>query len=159
MVHLENIVFGGLLAITLAGTAYGQALQAASCNAATDRCTSTTRLLADGNETFATVSLQVGKTGAEPVLYVVAPLGIAARPGVRVVLNPGATEIELPLDVCFPDGCRASTDLTADQLSQLSAAQDLSIQFIPFSSDETVAGELEAASVISPLTQAGVALP
>lgn len=147
--------FAGLL--LPAAAAHAQ--DAATCDPATNRCTSLSRLVADGNKTFATVSLQIGKTGTEPVLFVTAPLGIAARPGVRIVANPGSVEIALPLDVCFPDGCRASTELTAGQLASLDAAQTLSVQFIPFSSTETVAGEMEGAGLTGPLKQAGVTLP
>lgn len=136
-----------------------QAQDAAICDAATNRCTGMARLVAEENKTFATVSLQIDRSGTDPVLLVTAPLGIAIRPGVRIVLNPGASEIPLPLDVCFPDGCRASTELSAMQMSQLGEAQTLSVQFIPFSSSETVAGDLEAADLITPLKQAGVNLP
>ncbi|WP_265501127.1 invasion associated locus B family protein [Paracoccus beibuensis] len=156
MIHfaIRSFCFFSLLAASTA-----QAQDAATCDAVTNRCTSMVRLVAEENRTFATLSLQMEKSGADPVLFVTAPLGIAARPGVRVVIDPGAFEIPLPLDACFPDGCRASTELTALQMSQLSEARTLSVQFIPFSSSETVAGDLEAASLISPLKQAGITLP
>ncbi len=146
--------FGMVLAATCA-----QAQDPATCDAGTDRCTSLVRLVAEGDQTFATVSLQIGKSGTGPVLFVIAPLGIAARPGVRIIANPGAAEIALPLDVCFPDGCRASAELSGEQLSQVTGAQTLSVQFIPFSSTDTVAGDIATAELVAPLRQAGVSLP
>lgn len=133
--------------------------QDATCDAAAGRCTGTARLVDGKGQVFATISLQTAPDGSEAVLAVTAPLGIAARPGVRVVTQPGAEAILLPIDVCFPDGCRASTDLAPDALAQMVAAQGLSIQFIPFSSTETVAAEMPAADLIAPLRQAGAALP
>lgn len=153
--HIRSLCIVGLL---LAGSS-AQAQDAATCDAATNRCISMARLVAEEDKTFATVSLQIDKSGTDPVLLVTAPLGIAARAGVRIVITPGASEIPLPLDVCFPDGCRASTELSAMQMSQLGEAQTLSVQFIPFSSSETVAGDLEAVILITPLRQAGVSLP
>ena len=157
MTRVDSSALVGALVMMLGAAAWAQT--PATCDDASNRCTSTARLVTEGDAPFATISLQVSRTGADPVLYVVAPLGIAARPGVRIVVNPGAVEIALPLDVCFPDGCRASTELTQDQLSRLVTAQDLSIQFIPFSSEETVAGEVAASALVDPLTRSGVSLP
>ena len=133
--------------------------EAAACDATTDRCSSMARLMTEADETFATVTLQIDRSGANPILLVTAPLGIAARPGARLILEPGSAEIPLPLDVCFPDGCRASAELSAAQLSQLAEARSLSVQFIPFSSGETVAGDLGSEDLTAPLRQAGVTLP
>ncbi|WP_207099751.1 invasion associated locus B family protein [Paracoccus shandongensis] len=157
MIRFDSAALG-LAGLLLAVTG-AQAQEPATCDPATDRCSGLVRLVAEGDQTFATVSLQVGKSRADAVLFVIAPLGIAARPGVRIVANPGAVEIPLPLDVCFPDGCRASADLSAEQLAQVTGAQTLSVQFIPFSSTETVSGELAVADLIAPLRQAGVNLP
>lgn len=147
------------LACLIAAAIPAHAQEAATCDGATNRCTSLVRLVGEGEQTFAAVSLQADRTGAEPVLFVTAPLGIAARPGVRIVASPGAAEIALPLDVCFPDGCRASAELTAEQLAALAGAESLSVQFIPFSGTETLGADLEAARLVDPLKAAGVTLP
>ncbi len=113
----------------------------------------------EDDQLFGTLTMQIGQDGSQPVLFAVAPLGIAARPGVRIVVQPTMAEIGLPVDVCYPDGCRASADLSDTQLGQLAAAETLSVQFITFSDGTTLAADIPANSLIAPLVSAGVVLP
>lgn len=132
---------------------------AAECDEASGRCTASVRLVAEDGKGFGTIGLQIDKNGNAPVLFAATPLGIAVHPGVRIITQPGAQELPLAVDACFPDGCRATLELGAEQLAGLTAAETLSLQFIPFSSTETVSADLPAAGILTALRDAGVTLP
>lgn len=158
----EKIPFGPLVILASVAlttpAAYSQS-PAADCDDATGRCSVTTRLETENDGLFATVTLQIGRDGAQPVLMATVPLGIAARPGVRIVAQPASDAFLLAVDACFPDGCRVSAELQPDDLSRLLGAQALSLQFIAFTDGQTLAADLPAASLADPLRAAGVTLP
>jgi invasion protein IalB len=111
-----------------------------------DRCTArlTVADVATG-KTFASVGLQVGPDGAEPGLLVFTPLGVAVKPGVRAVID--GRSFEVPFDVCYPDGCRAVAQLTAEDLEIWLTAESSSVQFFPFASDKPVAADIPLAGL------------
>ncbi|KGJ12969.1 hypothetical protein IX54_14165 [Paracoccus sanguinis] len=105
----------------------------------------------------AALGLQIGRSGEEPILFALAPLGTAVRPGLRVVL-PGPVEVPLAVDVCFPDGCRASAPLDAAQMSALLSAPQADLQFFPFGAEAPVAAAVTLPDLRGSLTGAGVTL-
>jgi invasion protein IalB len=87
------------------------------------------------NRRLATLSLSVAGT-ADPVLAVAVPLGAALRPGLRLSLR-GLT-LDLPFDVCFPDGCRASAPLEAPALAALLEAERAELALFAFGKEDPV---------------------
>ncbi len=83
---------------------------------------------------FAVVSAAPMRVGA------VLPLGIAADAGVRMIV--GGDEpvvIAAPVRVCYPDGCRATADLSEPEAAALAAADSIEIRYFPFGADAPVA--------------------
>lgn len=120
-----------------------------TCN---DKSCTITRTLTENTTgrrvaTFMTV-VEKGRTDA-PGLGVAVPLGLAVEPGVRLV--SGADIIELPFQVCFPDGCRAIRAATTEEISLLSSVDKADIRFFPFGQDHPT-------SVAVPMTGFGDAL-
>ena len=66
-----------------------------------------------------------------PVLAIFTPLGMATRPGVRLLVDD-RTPIPLQVDVCLPDGCRATLEMTEETFDTILSARSLSIQYFAF---------------------------
>lgn len=130
----------------------------ATCDTSSGRCTVGTTMKTDDGKLFGTVMIEVDKDGADPVLVALTPLGIALRPGVRIVAD-GAAEFPLVADACLPDGCRASATLSTEQLATLDAAKSLSLQFFVPGQDQPLAGDVPNPDLIAALKSAGAALP
>jgi invasion protein IalB len=134
--------------------------QSAQCDAETRRCTALIQMTTEDGSSFGSLGLQLGQiNNSEPVLFATLPLGIAVRPGVRVLTHPSAHEVMLAVDTCFPDGCRATAQLTEDELVLLVEADQLSLQFIPFGSKETLSAGLSTSSLMEQLITAGFSIP
>lgn len=74
----------------------------------------------------ATLLMSVNDEGAH-FLGAVMPLGVALVPGVRLV--NGDTFIEARMEVCLPDGCRASAPVTAEQIANLRQWDTVDLRF------------------------------
>lgn len=94
-----------------------------SCNEGA--CLSTLILNSDDGRAAATLLIQVSKESTR--FGAAVPLGVALEPGARLVV--GARKIPLPFEVCYPDGCRAMTEVSGKDLDDLNAAPELSLQF------------------------------
>lgn len=130
----------------------------AECATDTGRCVVSAQLRTDAGELFGTLGLQIGRDGSDPVAFALTPLGIATRPGVRIVTDNNG-ELSLGVDACFPDGCRATLVLSPEQLAQLTATSDMSLQFFPFGADKALSGDVTDANLAKALRDAGVTLP
>ena len=71
---------------------------------------------------------------------------------------PGPVEVPLAVDVCFPDGCRASAPLDAAQMSVLLSAPQADLQFFPFGAEAPVAAAVTLPDLRGSLSGAGVTL-
>jgi invasion protein IalB len=81
--------------------------------------------------------LTVVRADDAPAFFGVAvPLGTALSPGVRFVA--GEEAIEVPFDVCFPDGCRALRELSDDELEVLTATESADLRFFAFQSETPI---------------------
>ena len=83
---------------------------------------------------LATVILSHGPDFEEPLLVVFTPLGIAARPGVRVTLD-GETLFETVMEVCLPDGCRTAAPLSRADFDEFASAQTLEVRYFAYGND------------------------
>ena len=64
-------------------------------------------------------------------------MGTATEPGLRLV--HGASELAVPLQVCFPDGCRALAPLPPGALQAMDQAGTLEVRFFPWAADRPLA--------------------
>lgn len=87
-----------------------------------------------------------------PGLGVALPLGLAIEPGVRIV--SGEQTIDLPFQVCFPDGCRAIRAATADEITLLTNADEADIRFFPFGQNRPTSVKVPMAGLSDALAQA-----
>ena len=69
--------------------------------------------------------------GEIPVLAIFTPLGMATRPGVRLLVDE-TRPIPVEVDVCLPDGCRATLELDRLTFETILAAQALTVQYFAF---------------------------
>lgn len=109
----------------------------ASC-ADNGRCTALLVLTDSSNgENVVTFGVQMGQGGDEPIFVGFLPLGVSLPAGLRIVFG---TEVQdFPYEVCFPDGCRASGPLSAEQLALWLEAEAVQIQFFVLGSDKPAA--------------------
>jgi invasion protein IalB len=107
----------------------------ATCEA--DGCTLARRLIDQSTgRPVATFLAFVPKANANLSIGAALPLGTAIEAGVRMVA--GDTTLEIPYQVCFPDGCRALRETSAEEVAALAAAEAIDIRFFPFSADRAV---------------------
>jgi invasion protein IalB len=101
------------------------------------RCTALIAVAdAETGRTLASVGIQVGKGGSEPVLIAFLPLGVALQPGFRAVI--GRRAFDAPYEVCFPDGCRLTLPLTDADLPLWLDGEKVSLRFFPFGAERPV---------------------
>ena len=107
----------------------------ATCEA--EGCTLARRLIDQATgRPVATFLAFVPKAGGNPSIGAALPLGTAIEAGVRMVA--GEATLEIPYQVCFPDGCRALREATAEETAALGAAEALDIRFFPINADRAV---------------------
>lgn len=87
----------------------------------------------------------------------VVPLGTATEPGLRLV--HGSTEIEVPVQVCFPDGCRALTALPPGSVEAMDAAGSVEVRFFPWEADRPLAVPVPTAGLAQAVSAARNRLP
>jgi invasion protein IalB len=125
------------LALCLASAAAPAAAQTAAdaawardCGA--ERCSVSAHLKAeDRGSLFATIVVGFAPDGADPSVGLGVPLGVAVQPGVRLLLN-GSAAIDVPVEVCLRDGCRAARALTADEARALATAESFEVRYFAY---------------------------
>jgi invasion protein IalB len=102
-----------------------------------DSCTlSLTVVEVASNRNVATFLAVVSKNADAINFGVALPLGTALTSGVRLVVND--ITISIPFRVCFPDGCRALTELSKEESDTLLATDMVDMRFFPYSSGKPV---------------------
>jgi invasion protein IalB len=102
-----------------------------------DGCTLSRQLIDEATGNPVTTFLAfVPRGGGDISLGAALPLGMALEAGLRLVA--GDTTIDIPYQVCFPDGCRALRETPAAVLEALDASETLDIRFFPFSAEAPV---------------------
>lgn len=90
----------------------------------------------ENGQLVATLSVLVARDGSTQGLSVAAPLGVAIKPGIRLVV--GEAEIDLPLEVCFPDGCRGTVEFSDQEFRGFLRESRVDVQYFPFAQDTPV---------------------
>ena len=80
------------------------------------------------------------------------PLGVALEDGIRMVV--GDKMIAIPMQVCFPDGCRAFRALTADELALLGSADSVQFRFFAYGQEKPIAIDMELTGFSEAIAQA-----
>ncbi|MBB5517800.1 invasion associated locus B family protein [Amphiplicatus metriothermophilus] len=71
--------------------------------------------------------------GAEaPTAVLTFPLGVALKPGLRLSSAALGEPIALQPEVCYPDGCRAAANLTAEQAAALNQQEHFRVSFFVY---------------------------
>ncbi|MFN3959209.1 MAG: invasion associated locus B family protein [Parvularculaceae bacterium] len=74
-----------------------------------------------------------------PTLVLSLPLGLALKEGVALLSGaPGKAPVPAAVDVCFPDGCRATIELTPEALAALTAGDSFEVRFIAYGATDRV---------------------
>lgn len=84
----------------------------------------------------AILSIVVQKDSPGLLVSVIAPIGIAVEPGVRLIFG-GMTQ-DAGVQVCYPDGCRAVAALETDAAETLLKAAQIDIRYFAFGADAPV---------------------
>ena len=132
----RSILLASTLIAPLAAQAEDQATWQSNCQ--NGSCTLVRSVAESGTDrTVATFIVALSKTHETARVGVALPLGTALDAGVRMIV--GDKTLNVPFQVCFPDGCRATTEADAATLAALTGAAAVQVQFFPFSSDKPVA--------------------
>ena len=85
----------------------------------------------DEGRLLVSIAMTHGLEAENPALAVFTPLGVATRPGVRLVIDD---DLPLPIafDVCLPDGCRATIEPDAELFEAVVRARALTVQYFAF---------------------------
>ena len=147
------VAVAGLLAST--ATLQAQASLQASWDTACEAGTcSVSRSVVEANtgSTVATFLVAVEQGSDAITAGALVPLGTATEPGLRLV--HGATEVEVPIQVCFPDGCRALTALPSGALEAIDAAGTVEVRFFPWGAAQPLAVPVPTAGLVQAVSAA-----
>jgi invasion protein IalB len=102
-----------------------------------DTCTLSRKLQNEERKSVVTTFFVVVERGKNTIRAgSLIPLGVAVQPGIRFVAS--SQVFEVPVDVCYPDGCRAQREFTESQMTQMTSSPDLQVQFFPYGLDAPV---------------------
>lgn len=106
------------------------------------RCVISRRLVEQTTKRpFLTFSLSFEKDSKEPLLALIAPLGIALQPGIRVIVN--ARTLDVPVRVCYPDGCQAARPVSEDEIALLRSSAEADVRFFVMEKSEPLAARVD----------------
>ncbi len=106
----------------------------------------------DTNKRIATLFVVAQKGTDDLVVGGVVPLGVAIKPGVKVIA--GANEEIGEITVCFPDGCRAVVTTPISLVD----IDTIELQYFPLNTDRPVAIPVPLGGLPEALTEAGAQL-
>ncbi|MGP6085966.1 invasion associated locus B family protein [Antarctobacter jejuensis] len=109
-------------------------------NCSADQCSLTRRVAESDGPASATLLIGIDKDSDEARIGIAVPLGVALLPGARLL--QGDDVIDLAFDVCFPDGCRALTTISTDDLDKFAARDQTELRFFVVQLDRPVALEI-----------------
>lgn len=84
---------------------------------------------------IASIIFSLGKDGTDEIV-VITPLGIVLEAGLKI--RHGGKDLDLPFEVCFPDGCRARRFIEDAEEAALTAASSLDILAFAYGQDKAV---------------------
>lgn len=103
-----------------------------------DLCTLSRGLAEEGTgKQMATLLVAVPKASEDLRFGLALPLGLALAPGARVVYADKS--VDIPFEVCFPDGCRAMMSFADADFAALAANAAIDVQFFPYGASAPVA--------------------
>lgn len=85
----------------------------------------------DEGRLLVSIAMTHGLEAENPALAVFTPLGVATRPGVRLMVDD-SLPVPIAFDVCLPDGCRATIEPDAGMFEAVVRARSLSVQYFAF---------------------------
>ena len=107
------------------------------CAESNDACTLSRSVQDTATGTRAGTILANVTAGAETMIFgAVVPLGVAVQPGIRVLV--GEDVIELPITVCYPDGCRGLVEVDAATQSRLLDVENVEIRYLTSNGDRQI---------------------
>jgi len=106
----------------------------------------------ENNTRLATLQVLVERNTDTQGLAIIVPLGLALDAGIR--LNTGDDVRDLPVNVCFPDGCRVVLALSADEFRDLLFRPSLELNYFGYRAERPIAFSIELDGLKSALTAA-----
>lgn len=140
-------VHGSLLALALTAAAGPGAADGWKTTCTAERRCTALLVVADTatKRILASIGLQVGAGGSDPVMIAFLPLGIALTPGFRAVIGDKA--FDAAYEVCYPDGCRATAPVAAGDLNLWLDGETVSLRFFPYGAEKPVAADTPLAGL------------
>ncbi len=84
----------------------------------------------ESGQLLATLTFVLEPDGAAGGFILDVPLGVALRPGVRLLFDDN--ERELLADVCYPDGCRFTKRLVVPEFSSLIESNTIEVRYFAY---------------------------
>lgn len=132
----DGIRFAYAAAMTLLAAipAAAQDTWTSECDA--DSC-AVSRAVADveSGQRVGTLLVVLDQDGTSLVGAIV-PLGSAMEPGLRLI--HGSTEAAVPIQVCYPDGCRGLAPMDGAALDALATADTVDLRFFAFGTEAPI---------------------
>jgi len=100
---------------------------------------------------FALFEILINVSNGEASIVLTAPLGVALQPGVRIIVE--GQEWFAPLKVCYSDGCRATVEISNDDLALLLQRQSMDIRYIPFGSEAPISAMLPLNGLVAAISR------
>lgn len=143
-----------LLALSLGLPAFGQNLTPGDWQSDCDQsyCAFRKNLSLGGDATFAFLEILFNRVDGASTFVLTAPLGVSLEPGVR--LDVAGKNWDLPLKVCYADGCRATLDISSEDLAILLQKPTMDIRYIPFGTDVPRSATLPLDGLVAAISRA-----
>ncbi len=100
---------------------------------------------------FAHFEILINVDDGSASLVLTAPLGIALQAGVRVDVEEQSWTA--PLKVCYSDGCRATIEITNEDLALLLSKPAMDIRYIAFGQENPVLATLPLNGLIAAISR------
>jgi len=116
--------------LSLAFPVHAQMVEDWQINCSESSCTvARTAIASETGQRSATFFAAIEKATDTTTIGVIAPLGVALEPGVRLVF--GDTSVIAEMSVCFPDGCRA---IVKENAVDVTKSESVDVRYFPFGS-------------------------
>jgi len=100
---------------------------------------------------FALFEILIDVTTGEASIVLTTPLGVALQPGVRISVE--GREWYAPLKVCYADGCRATVEISNQDLALLLQKQSMDLRYIPFGGDAPISANLPLSGLVAAISR------
>lgn len=105
----------------------------------------------NSDSAFALFEILINTTSGNASLVLTAPLGVALQPGIQVIVEE--QEWLAPLKVCYGDGCRATIEISNDDLALLLQKKTMEIRYIPFGKQNPLSAILPLNGLIAAISR------